>query len=115
MSLSNVHVALCAICRWTVVTVLRTFVLLQFLDLLTTLAVLGVGGAELNPLVRSLFHLGPAAGLVAAKLMVVGIALMILWVGRPRALLLANRFYACVIVWNLANFVGQAYTSGVLV
>ena len=74
-----------------------TFVVLQVLDLLTTLAAFRVGAFEVNPLVAHLTTLfGPVGGLVCSKL----IALLLAWWVRKR-LWMVNLFYAGIICWNL--------------
>ena len=74
-----------------------TFVVLQVLDLLTTLAAFRVGAFEVNPLVAHLTTLfGPVGGLVCSKL----IALLLAWWVRKR-LWLVVLFYAGIICWNV--------------
>jgi len=74
-----------------------TFVVLQVLDLLTTLAAFHVGAFEVNPLVAHLTTLfGPVGGLVCSKL----IALLLAWWVRKR-LWMVNLFYTGIICWNI--------------
>jgi Domain of unknown function (DUF5658) len=74
-----------------------TFVVLQVLDLLTTLAAFRVGAFEVNPLVAHLTTLfGPLGGLVCSKL----IALLLAWWVRKR-LWMVNLFYTGIICWNV--------------
>ncbi len=74
-----------------------TFVVLQVLDLLTTLAAFRVGAFEVNPLVAHLTTLfGPGGGVVCSKL----IALLLAWWVRKR-LWMVNLFYAGIICWNV--------------
>jgi hypothetical protein len=74
-----------------------TFIVLQVLDLLTTLAAFHVGAFEVNPLVARLtLFLGPAWGVVCSKLIAVVIAL-----GVRRRVWVVNLFYTGVIFWNL--------------
>ncbi len=74
-----------------------TFVVLQVLDLLTTLAAFRVGAFEVNPLVAHLTTLfGPVGGVVCSKL----IALLLAWWVRKR-LWVVNLFYAGIICWNV--------------
>jgi len=74
-----------------------TFVVLQVLDLLTTLAAFRVGAFEVNPLVAHLTTLfGPGGGVVCSKL----IALLLAWWVRKR-LWVVNLFYAGIICWNV--------------
>ncbi len=80
---------------------LTLFVLLQALDIITTLIVLQSGGYEANPMVDKLMGIGPALGLVIAKLLAVTVAVMILRRGYGKAVLAANYCYAGIICWNL--------------
>ena len=74
-----------------------TFVVLQVLDLLTTLAAFRVGAFEVNPIVAHLTTLfGPVGGLVCSKL----IALLLAWWVRKR-LWMVNLFYTGIICWNV--------------
>jgi hypothetical protein len=74
-----------------------TFVTLQVLDLLTTLAAFHVGGLEVNPLVAHLtLLLGRLGGVVMSKAIVIIIAL-----GVKRLLWVVNLFYAGVVCWNI--------------
>ena len=74
-----------------------TFVVLQVLDLLTTLAAFRVGAFEVNPIVAHLTTLfGPVGGLVCSKLIAL---LLALWV--RKRLWLVNLFYTGIICWNV--------------
>jgi hypothetical protein len=73
-----------------------TFVVLQVLDILTTLAAFHVGAFEANPLVARLTReFGVTGGLIAGKLM----ALLIV-MGVRRRVWIVNIFYGAVVVWN---------------
>jgi hypothetical protein len=77
------------------------FALLQLIDLATTLVGFHLGMSEASPFVRLLIRqLGPISALVAAKLIAIGVACCCLWLGRRRALRLANVWYAAVCIWN---------------
>jgi len=74
-----------------------SFILLQVLDLLTTLAAFRVGGFEVNPIVASLtIHFGPLGGVVLSKAIAV-----LLMLGVRRRLWMVNLVYIGVICWNL--------------
>lgn len=77
------------------------FILLQCLDLLTTLAAFSRGGVELNPVVRSLM---PVAGKVVAVLTskAILVVLVLLLSRRKQVLYFANFLYTAVVLWNLA-------------
>ena len=74
-----------------------TFVALQVLDLLTTLAAFRAGAFEVNPLVAQLtVHFGRLGGVLASKVIAVCIAL-----GVRRLLWVVNLFYMGVVFWNV--------------
>jgi hypothetical protein len=74
-----------------------TFVALQVLDILTTLAAFHFGAFEANPLVARLTReFGVIGGLIAGKV----IALLIV-LGVRRRVWIVNLFYAAVVVWNI--------------
>lgn len=73
-----------------------TFVVLQVLDLATTLLAFELGGVEMNPLVARLAaFLGPIGGILCSK------AIACLIILRVRRLMwLANLIYTGVVFWN---------------
>ena len=76
---------------------MQAFIVLQALDVLTTVLVIRVGGGrELNPLMCKFVALfGLIGGLIAAKVFAVAIAL------RLRKLMpVANLLFAAVVAWN---------------
>ncbi len=79
------------------------FSYLQLLDVLTTLAFLAGGAREANPIVRLALSVAPTplAGLLAIKLVAIGLALYCWRTSRTRLLTLANLFFACLVTWNL--------------
>ena len=79
---------------------LLSFLTLQFLDLVTTLAVFAHGGVELNPIVRSILpHVSPTGGVVASKTLVSAIAFPLS--NRRRVLIAGDIIYSLVVLWNL--------------
>jgi hypothetical protein len=81
-----------------------SFILLQVLDLLTTLAAFRVGGFEVNPLVANLTILfGRVGGVVLSKAIAV-----LLMLGIRKRLWLVNLFYIGVICWNVVVVVSLA-------
>jgi uncharacterized protein DUF5658 len=75
-----------------------TFVVLQLLDLLTTLAAFHVGAREVNPLVARLtLQFGRLGGVLMSKVIAVAIAM-----GVRRLVWVVNLFYAGVVGWNIA-------------
>jgi hypothetical protein len=84
------------------VTYIEVFVLLQVLDFLTTLVGLRLGAAEMSPFIAWLMRLGgPLAGLTAAKLIGLGLGGLCLWLRKPRAIQLANYYFAALVSWNM--------------
>src|SRR5258707_12988960 len=74
-----------------------TFLVLQVLDLLTTLAAFHVGAFEVNPLVaRFTVIFGAFRGVLISKLIAVVIAM-----GVRRRLCIVNVFYTGIICWTL--------------
>jgi Domain of unknown function (DUF5658) len=80
---------------------------LQFLDLLSTLAFMLHGVREGNPLVRMMMHLtaNPLIGLVAIKVIAIGLGLYCWKVGRGRVLARINIAFALIVAWNLAALI----------
>ena len=79
----------------------QIFIYLQLLDLLTTLLGFRVGAAEASPFVRMLMHAGPAAGVIASKLLAIGIGALCIKVKKPHVIRWASYWYGGLIVWNL--------------
>jgi len=82
--------------------VLWIFVFLQLADLATTLAVLRMGGAEENPLVKHLMAFGLVRGLVLAKLLTVAFGVGCFLASKYRALRVANFVFVAIVAWNLS-------------
>ncbi|MEO5924056.1 MAG: DUF5658 family protein [Bryobacteraceae bacterium] len=80
---------------------------LQVLDFLTTVAFLLQGVKEGNPLVRfALEHSSnPIGGLLAVKLLAVGLGLYCWKVGKLRLLGRMNVMFAVVVAWNLGALI----------
>ena len=74
-----------------------TFVILQLLDLTTTLIAFHLGAIEANPLVAHFTAtFGWLRGLIISKLFAIAIAM-----GVKRLIWVVNVFYTFIIVWNL--------------
>jgi hypothetical protein len=92
-----------------VVMILVTFVVLQALDLITTLLFLQNGVAEGNPLMRAAFRwfANPLIALGLAKTFAIVLAILAWRSGRRGLLSRINRLFALFVVWNLlAGWVG---------
>ena len=83
----------------------QIFLCLQAVDVITTLLVLRIGGQELNPVLRGFMQLGPMTGLLAGKMTVLTIGAFVVWCRRARVLVIANRFYMALAVWNIATLI----------
>ena len=92
------------------VSLLAQFLYLQLLDVLTTLAFLSGGIQEINPLIRLLIGGAgsPLVGLLAAKLIALGLAGYCWRSRRFRLLARVNIFYAVLVAWNLVAFLVSA-------
>ncbi len=80
---------------------LAVFVLLQLLDIVTTLLGLRVGAHEGSLFIARLMKMNPMAALLISKLLaviLVGVALR--W-HRPRVVVLVNYWVGLVVIWNL--------------
>lgn len=74
-----------------------SFIVLQTLDLVTTLVAFHFGASEMNPLVGHLAKaFGPVGGILCSKVIAILIALRV-----RRLLWLVNLFYTGVICWNI--------------
>jgi hypothetical protein len=93
-----------------VLNLLAQFFYLQVLDLLTTLAFLANGAREANPIVRLLVSgMGsPLGGLLAGKMVALGLAFYCWREGREKLLGRVNIFYAGLVVWNLVVILHSA-------
>ena len=80
---------------------------LQVLDFLTTVAFLINGVQEANPFVR--FALGyaphPLGGLLAVKMLAIGLGIYCWKNGRQRLLGRINWLFAILVAWNLAALI----------
>ena len=82
---------------------LLTFIALQIMDLLTTVAFLRGGGSEANPLIRLALagSASPGLALVLPKLLAVALAGYAWSTGRKRILLKMDVLFGAFVAWNL--------------
>ena len=80
---------------------LTVFVVLQTLDVLTTLIGLQVGAQEASLFVGRLMSIGPVAGLLLSKIMGVALVALALKFKRTRVIVFLNYWFAAVVSWNL--------------
>jgi hypothetical protein len=79
----------------------QVFVYLQLLDLLTTLLGFRLGAAEASPFIRLLMHAGPSAGVIASKLLALGLGAICVYTNKAHVIRWISYWYAGLIVWNL--------------
>jgi hypothetical protein len=79
----------------------RIFVYLQLLDLLTTLVGFRMGAAEASPFIQVLMHAGPAAGVIASKVLALGIGALCVYLNKAHVVKWISYWYGALIVWNL--------------
>jgi hypothetical protein len=80
---------------------LITFVVLQVLDILTTLLGLQLGARETSFFIQGLMRVGPLAALLIAKLFAALLVAVAMKFRRPRAVVFLNYWFAAVVSWNL--------------
>ena len=80
---------------------LTVFVVLQVLDILTTLLGLQMGAQESSMFLGRLMRAGPVAALLIAKIIAVLLVAMAMRYKRPRVVVFLNYWFAAVVSWNL--------------
>ena len=86
------------------------FILLQVLDLITTVVALGMGAYENNPMIARLIAVAPMWGLLASKIVVISIAGLAVWIHKDRGIARANAVFSLIVVWNLSIITRLALT-----
>lgn len=81
---------------------LTVFVVLQVLDILTTLLGLQLGAQEGSMFLGRLMRAGPVAALLIAKITAVLLVAVAMRFKRPRIVVFLNYWFAGVVTWNLA-------------
>jgi len=84
---------------------LITFVVLQVLDVLTTLIGLQMGAREASLFIGRLMQVGPVAALLIAKIFAVLLVATAMKFKRPRVVVFLNYWFALVVSWNLGTIV----------
>ncbi len=79
---------------------IKLFLVLQVLDLATTLLGLQLGLAEASPAVRLMMKIGPVAGILLAKTIAIALLGLCIWLQRPRTIRRANYFFVALVIWN---------------
>jgi len=84
---------------------LTVFVVLQTLDVLTTLIGLRVGAQEASLFVGQLMNIGPVPGLLLSKILGVALVALALKFRRTRVIVFLNYWFAVVVTWNLFTII----------
>src|SRR5215471_7299757 len=84
---------------------LTTFVVLQVLDILTTMIGLQMGAREASIFIGRLMQVGPVAALLIAKIFAVLLMATAMKFKRPRVVVFLNYWFALVVSWNLGTIV----------
>jgi hypothetical protein len=77
------------------------FIYLQLLDVLTTLVGFKLGAAEASPFVQMLMHAGPTAGVVASKVLALGLGGICIYTKKQHLIRWITYWYGGLVVWNL--------------
>lgn len=86
----------------------RIFIVLQALDVLTTMIGLRLGAGESNAYIGHLMRMGPLPGLLLSKLLCLILMTVVVVSGRGRVMRLLNPWSAAVVTWNLVAIAMQA-------
>jgi len=84
---------------------LTTFVILQVLDILTTMIGLQMGARETSIFIGRLMNAGPIAALLIAKLFAALLVAAAMRFKRPRIVVFLNYWFAVIVSWNLLMIV----------
>ena len=77
------------------------FVYLQLLDLLTTLVGFKLGAKEASPFIRMMMHAGPAAGVMASKVLSLALGALCIYYKKKHLIRWVSYWYGGLVVWNL--------------
>ena len=81
--------------------IVQIFIYLQVLDVLTTLVGFKLGAVEGSPFIRLLMHAGPAAGVIASKVLALGLVAICVYTRKHRLIRWITYWYGGLVVWNL--------------
>jgi Domain of unknown function (DUF5658) len=84
---------------------LTVFVVLQVLDILTTLMGLHMGASEGSIFISRLMQVGPIAALLLSKVFAVFLVAAAMRLQRPRMVVFLNFWFAAIVTWNLGMIV----------
>ena len=77
------------------------FIYLQLLDLLTTLVGFKMGATEASPFIRMLMHAGPVSGVMASKILALGLGGVCVYLKKKHLIQMVSYWYCALVVWNL--------------
>jgi hypothetical protein len=77
------------------------FIYLQLLDLLTTLVGFRLGAKEASPFIRLLMFAGPAVGVLASKVLALGLGAVCVYYKKTHLIRWVSYWYGGLVVWNL--------------
>lgn len=80
---------------------LQLFILLQLIDIATTLVAIGMGGGEKNPIVGYFMSAGPITGLLISKSIVIALACSGAFLQKYNGIKCANAVFSVIIAWNV--------------
>jgi hypothetical protein len=90
----------------------QVFVYLQLLDLLTTLLGFRVGAAEASPFIRLMMHAGPAVGVIASKVLALGIGALCAYANKAHIVRWISYWYSGLVIWNLMVMLSASGHAG---
>ena len=79
----------------------QIFIYLQLLDVLTTLVGFKLGATEASPFIRVLMHAGPVAGVIASKVLALGVGAICIYTKKHHLIHWITYWYGGLVVWNL--------------
>jgi hypothetical protein len=79
----------------------QIFIYLQLLDLLTTLLGFRLGAAEASPFIRLMMHVGPATGVIASKVLALGIGGLCFYLNKSHIVRWISYWFGGLVIWNL--------------
>jgi Domain of unknown function (DUF5658) len=79
----------------------QIFVYLQVLDLLTTLLGFRLGAAEASPFIRMMMHVGPTVGVIASKVLALGIGGVCFYLNKCHVIRWISYWFGGLVIWNL--------------
>src|ERR1700687_5271845 len=79
----------------------QIFIYLQVLDLLTTLVGFRLGAAEASPFIRLMMHVGPATGVIASKVLALGIGGLCFYMDKSHVIRWISYWFGALVIWKL--------------